>query len=147
MTGMDDTLYDAAVTLAALLAAAAETVGGWNPEVRISTLEPSFDCESIVVWPDPITPTRDNPCVNLLRVTFNYAISMCDLADRDEVVIFTEAETRLRRLWAVVSAIAVNCCDLLGPRADQVELGPVSVVQSGDVPVWRGTVTAVLQPL
>jgi len=146
---MTDTtvLYDAAASLAAILEAAANDAE-WNPVVRVATLEPSVDCDSIYVWPDPITPSRDTPCNQTIRVTFNYGIGMCDLNDRDEHAIFEDAETRLGYLWAVIVGLVDACCDatLLGAQADNLELGAVSVVQSGDIPVWRGSVSAVLQP-
>jgi hypothetical protein len=145
---MTDTtvLHDAALILAATLEAAANEAG-WYPTVQVATLEPSFDCDSIYVWPDPITPARENPCNQTLRVTFQYGIGMCGMADRDETVIFTQAETRLGYLWAIVVAVAEACCSsIIGAQADSIELGAVSVIQSGDVPVWRGSVSAVLAP-
>lgn len=147
-------LETTAIAILNVLKDAAEDMG-WQPKNACVTAgTASIDCDSIHVWPDSISPTRDSAgesCHVVLRTRFQYAVAVCIGANRVETCKFwNEHSAEVHdKIWAlevalVVATLTNNFC---GVGCGQVRFEPFTLVPpEGDVQVWQGALSIDLSP-
>jgi hypothetical protein len=147
------TMHTAAEAILAVLElGAADT--GWEPARACVTPGPvGVDCDSLFVWPDAITPIRDQAgqCPFVLRTRFQYVIAVCVGTNSNPTCSFweTNAPKSHDAAWGVQAYIVQDAAsgNLCGAACTDVRFGDFTLLTNdGGFSWWQGSVQIDLSP-
>lgn len=122
----------------------------WEPaRACVTNGPPSVECDSLFVWADAITPTKDQPgdrCQTVLRTRFQYVVAVCVGTDQCSE---TGAALMHDTAWGVQAGfindvLAGALCD---DPCSQVRFGDFTLLTNdGGYSWWQGSIQIDLSP-